>query len=101
MGERYDVIVTASDGVFPLVARAERKQGRRVALTFRNHMMMWHPMHPHGHTFQARRQDGRLGPRKDTVIVRAMESVTVDLHADKPGRSMLHCHNAYHVPRPT
>ena len=32
MGERYDVVVTLGDGVFPLVAQAEGKQGRGLAL---------------------------------------------------------------------
>ncbi|WP_246025765.1 multicopper oxidase family protein [Saccharopolyspora antimicrobica] len=32
MGERYDVVVTLGDGVFPLVASAEGKQGQAMAL---------------------------------------------------------------------
>lgn len=32
MGERYDVIVTAEDGIFPLVAAAEGKSGQAMAL---------------------------------------------------------------------
>ena len=32
MGERYDLLVTAGDGVFPLVATAEQKQGQARAL---------------------------------------------------------------------
>ena len=178
MGERYDVIVTVKDGVFPLVAAAEGKnaqartllrtgsgaapdasflprelagrvgtvesftaaesvvlprsdgtgvdlvadlggdmmsyqwtingrnydqtepltvkEGDRARLTFTNMTMMWHPMHLHGHTFQVVKGDGGVGPRKDTVIVRPMESVAVDLIADNPGDWMLHCHNGYH-----
>jgi multicopper oxidase len=58
---------------------------------------MFHPMHLHGHTFQVRRTGARNpGPRKDTVIVRPGERVTVDFDAANPGRWMLHCHNAYH-----
>jgi FtsP/CotA-like multicopper oxidase with cupredoxin domain len=178
MGERYDVIVTAESGVFPLVALAEGKsgaarallrtgpgsvpdssahpgeldgqvgtvevftaadraalpsqepnlqlaaalggdmqsyrwtingrtfdqleplsitQGQRARLTFTNNTMMWHPMHLHGHTFQIVRNDGRHGPRKDTVIVLPMQSLAVDLQADNPGDWMLHCHNGYHM----
>jgi FtsP/CotA-like multicopper oxidase with cupredoxin domain len=177
MGERYDVIVTVKDGVFPLVAAAEGKnalarallrtgagsvpdpslqprelggrigtvdtfvaaenvtlpqgrpevnlaanlggnmtsynwtingrsydetepltirQGQRARLTFTNMTMMWHPMHLHGHTFQVVKPDGTPGPRKDTVIVLPMRSVSVDLIADNPGDWMLHCHNGYH-----
>lgn len=177
MGERYDVVVTAGDGVFPLVAAAEGKnaaarallmtgsgataasdfrptelsghvgtvaqlgaastvalpnrtadvalpadlagsmspydwtingrpfattdplsvqQGQRVALTFRNMSMMWHPMHLHGHTFQVVTADGRPGARKDTVNVLPMQKMTVIFDADNPGVWMLHCHNTYH-----
>jgi FtsP/CotA-like multicopper oxidase with cupredoxin domain len=177
MGERYDVIVTAGDGVFPLVAAAEGKnavarallstgggsapdaafrppqlagrigtvdtftaatevqlpatsdhalqvrlsgmmmrydwmingrpydqtvpltvhQGQNVTLTFVNDSMMWHPMHLHGHTFQVLKPDGSAGPRKDTVIVKPMQTVVVRMVADNPGVWMLHCHNAYHM----
>jgi len=175
MGERYDVVVTLDDGVFPLVALAEGKrdaalglvrtgagspppasmrpaeldgrvlrhsdlraeervrlpkrgvdvehrlhltggmmrydwgingrrydpgapvvveEGQRVRLTFTNRTMMWHPMHVHGHTFQA---GGAGGPRKDTVAVLPGQTVTCDLQADNPGQWMIHCHNAYHA----
>lgn len=177
MGERYDVMVTAGDGVFPLVASAEGKnataravlitgagsapapdytpaelqgrvatvsglaaageavlpsspadvelsadlggsmmnynwtingvpfaqtrplqvrQGQRVALTFKNSTMMWHPMHLHGHTFEVVGADGRPGARKDTVIVLPMQQLRVRFVADNPGVWMMHCHNTYH-----
>ncbi len=177
MGERYDVVVTAGDGVFALVAAAEGKnsvarallvtgsgapaaadfrpaelsgrvgtvaqlsaasavalpnrtadlalpadlggsmspyawtingrpfattdplavqQGQRVALTFSNMSMMWHPMHLHGHTFEVVTPDGRPGARKDTVNVLPMQKLTVIFDADNPGVWMLHCHNTYH-----
>lgn len=174
MGERYDVLVTLQDGVFPLVASAEGKagqgmavlrtgagrapsalvrpseidgqvltgndlaaatevrlqtrpvdgthdlvlsgsmtpyrwtlngktfdeadpldvrQGERVRLRFRNMSMMFHPMHVHGHTFGL----VQGGSRKDTAIVRPMQTLTVDLDADNPGQWAAHCHNIYHA----
>jgi len=174
MGERYDVLVTVADGVFPLVAVAEGKkgnalalvrsaagapppasarpaglagkvimstdlmatdavrlktkdvdashdlllsgsmapyrwtingktfpdadplpvqQGQRVRLRFQNMSMMFHPMHVHGHTFAL--VGG--GARKDTVIVRPMQTVEVDLDANNPGQWATHCHNIYHA----
>ena len=174
MGERYDVLVTVGDGVFPLVALAEGKQGnalavvrsaagapptasarpaelagkvllstdltaaaavrlpikdvdrshdlllsgsmaryrwtingktfpdadplpveagQRVRLRFQNMSMMFHPMHVHGHTFAL----VRGGARKDTVIVRPMQTVEVDLDANNPGQWAAHCHNIYHA----
>jgi hypothetical protein len=41
-------------------------------------------MHLHEHTFQVV-TDGAPGPRKDTVVVPAMRTVTVDHVADNPG----------------
>jgi FtsP/CotA-like multicopper oxidase with cupredoxin domain len=34
---------------------------------------------------------------RDTVLVPAMESVTVAFDADNPGDWPLHCHNLYHM----
>jgi hypothetical protein len=70
-------------------------KGERVQLRFFNHSMMFHPMHLHGHTFALTRS----GLRKDTVIVRPMQTVTVDLDATNPGQWMAHCHNIYHAER--
>ena len=67
--------------------------GERVRLRLRNRSMMFHPVHLHGHTFGL--VEG--GARKDTVIVRPMQSLEVDLDADNPGQWALHCHNIYHA----
>jgi FtsP/CotA-like multicopper oxidase with cupredoxin domain len=90
---RWTINGHAHHGAAPLPAR----RGERVRLVFHNRSSMFHPMHLHGHTFQVRRAgERRPGPRKDTVVVRPLERVTVELQADNPGRWMLHCHNAYH-----
>lgn len=72
------------------------KQGQATRLRIRNHSMMPHPLHIHGHTFQIGPAGGS-GPRKDTVLVPTMGAVEVDLTADNPGQWMVHCHNAYHA----
>lgn len=71
----------------------EVREGERVRLRLRNASMMFHPVHLHGHTFAL--SDG--GARKDTVIVRPMRQVEVELQADNPGQWAAHCHNAYHM----
>ena len=71
----------------------EVRQGERVRLRLRNMSMMFHPMHVHGHTFGLRKTEAR----KDTVIVRPMESGVVDLDAVNPGQWATHCHNIYHA----
>lgn len=67
------------------------EEGDRVRLDLMNMTMMTHPMHIHCHTFALPN-----GPRKDTVLVTPMSSVSVDLQADNPGSWMTHCHNVYH-----
>ena len=73
--------------------------GQRVEITMRNQTMMSHPMHLHGHHFQVVGL-GRTrlsGAMRDTVLVPAMESVTIAFDADNPGEWPLHCHNMYHM----
>lgn len=79
----------------PLRDAFDIRRGERVEVQFVNETTMWHPMHLHGHTFQV----GRDGARKDTVIVRAGQTVTVVFDADNPGQWLTHCHNAYHAER--
>jgi len=99
---RLDVVIagsmmpyrwTINGATFPNHAPMDIAPGERVRLRLRNRSMMFHPMHLHGHTFGL--VDG--GARKDTVIVRPMQSVEVDLEADNPGQWALHCHNIYHA----
>ncbi len=72
------------------------RSGEAVRLRFVNQTMMFHPMHVHGHTFQVRGA-AAAGPRKDTVIVRPMQTAVADLTADNPGQWLTHCHNVYHM----
>ena len=84
---------TINGAPFPDHEPLDVASGERVRLRLRNRSMMFHPMHLHGHTFGL--VDG--GARKDTVIVRPMQSLEVDLVADNPGQWALHCHNIYHA----
>ena len=74
----------------------EVRQGERIRLDFANTTTMFHPMHLHGHTFQVINPGGAPGARKDTMIVRPKERVSVEFIADNPGQWMIHCHNNYH-----
>lgn len=67
-------------------------EGDRVRLELMNMTMMTHPVHIHGHTFAL-----PSGLRKDTVLIKPMFSLAVDLQADNPGNWMTHCHNIYHA----
>jgi FtsP/CotA-like multicopper oxidase with cupredoxin domain len=84
---------TINGGTFPDTDPLPVTADERLRLRLVNHTMMFHPMHLHGHTF------GLVagGARKDTVIVRPMQAVEVDLDADNPGQWALHCHNILHA----
>ena len=84
---------TLNGKTFPDTEPLQVVQGERVRLRFVNRSMMFHPMHVHGHTFALTRG----GARKDTVIVRPMQALDVDLDADNPGQWATHCHNIYHA----
>ncbi|MDO5865011.1 MULTISPECIES: multicopper oxidase family protein [Paenarthrobacter] len=87
-GNRFDMTK-------PLENAFDIKAGERVEVNFINDTAMWHPLHLHGHTFQV----SGGGARKDTVIVRPKQTVTVIFDADNPGQWLTHCHNAYHAER--
>jgi FtsP/CotA-like multicopper oxidase with cupredoxin domain len=80
-------------------APLEVSQGERVEITLVNQTMMSHPMHLHGHHFQVVGLGGlRLnGAMRDTVLVPAIERITIAFDADNPGDWPLHCHNLYHM----
>ncbi|MEV1200074.1 multicopper oxidase domain-containing protein [Microbispora rosea] len=67
--------------------------GERVRLQFVNRSLMWHPMHPHGHTFALTAG----GIRKDAAIVLPNSTVEADFDADNLGLWMIHCRNVYHA----
>jgi FtsP/CotA-like multicopper oxidase with cupredoxin domain len=67
--------------------------GDRVRVQVTNMTMMSHPLHLHGHTFAV----AESGLRKDTLMLRPMESQVLDFDADNPGRWAVHCHNTYHA----
>ncbi|MDN5797734.1 MAG: multicopper oxidase family protein [Intrasporangium sp.] len=68
-------------------------KGQRVRLDLANMTMMTHPFHIHGHTFGL----VNSGLRKDTVLLRPMETIAVELQADNAGDWAAHCHNIYHA----
>ena len=61
---------------------------------------MHHPFHIHGAgRFLVLSRDGEPNPNlvwKDTVLVRANETVDILLDVSNPGRWMAHCHIAEH-----
>ena len=78
----------------PIIVRS----GERDVLSLHNMSMIAHPMHLHGHVFQAVGLNGRrvAGALRDTVHVPPMSMVDVALDTGEAARWMLHCH---HMPQ--
>jgi FtsP/CotA-like multicopper oxidase with cupredoxin domain len=75
-------------------------QGERVIVEMRNHSMMTHPMHLHGHHFQVVAINGQeiSGAVRDTVFLPPMTSVAFAFDAVNPGKAWaFHCHHLYHL----
>ena len=56
-----------------------------------------HAMHLHGMHFRTRKEDGSLGPLRDTVLVMPNEMTEIAFVADNPGKWLLHCHMLGHA----
>lgn len=74
-------------------------RGRRYRLLIRNQTDDAHPIHLHRHSFELVQVNGTPtgGVMKDTVVVPEFGMVDVDLVADNPGPTLLHCHHALHM----
>jgi multicopper oxidase len=57
-----------------------------------------HPMYLHRHSFELVNVEGQptSGVGKDVVSVPCYQTVELDVVADNPGRSLLHCHQQQH-----
>jgi FtsP/CotA-like multicopper oxidase with cupredoxin domain len=79
--------------------------GQKVKIRLVNEMESDHPMHHPFHVHGAGRflilsRDGRTDPNlvwKDTVLLRAGETVDILLYVTNPGLWMAHCHIAEHI----
>ncbi len=75
------------------------REGERIEVMMHNMTGMAHPMHLHGHYFKvvAIGRNRINGAVRDTVLVPAGESVTIQFDADNPGTWAFHCHHLYHM----
>ncbi|MFC7193845.1 multicopper oxidase domain-containing protein [Halosimplex aquaticum] len=83
---------TIDGQAYPDADPLQIRPDEHVRIRMTNRSPVVHPMHLHGHFFQ-------VGDAiKDTVIVPGHRGqVTIDFHADNPGRWLFHCHNLYHL----
>jgi FtsP/CotA-like multicopper oxidase with cupredoxin domain len=90
---------TINDKVWPNVDPLIVKAGKRYRIAFHNGMEDSHPLHLHRHSFELTSIGGKptAGIIKDTVNVAKNSTVEVDVVANNPGPSLLHCHMQQHM----
>lgn len=74
------------------------ERGKRYRLAMRNNSGDNHPVHLHRHTFELAKigDKATAGVMKDTVNMTRFSTVEIDIVADDPGPSLLHCHHQDH-----
>jgi FtsP/CotA-like multicopper oxidase with cupredoxin domain len=90
---------TINDKAWPNVDPLMVKAGKRYRIAFHNGMEDSHPLHLHRHSFELASIGGKptAGIIKDTVNVAKNSTVEVDVVANNPGPSLLHCHMQQHM----
>jgi FtsP/CotA-like multicopper oxidase with cupredoxin domain len=90
---------TINDKIWPNVDPLVVKAGKRYRIAFHNGMEDSHPLHLHRHSFELASVGGKptAGIIKDTVNVAKNSTVEVDVVANNPGPSLLHCHMQQHM----
>ena len=75
------------------------QRGKQYRLRFRNASDDIHPMHLHRHLFELTKIAGRptTGIMKDVVMLGGYQEMEVDVTANRPGLSLLHCHMQLHM----
>jgi len=101
---RYAVALVGGMGGYQWGIETPRElvaaKGERIVVEMRNHSMMTHPMHLHGHHFQVVAIDGVAiaGAVRDTVAVPPMSRLAFAFDAGNPGDGWaFHCHHLYHM----
>jgi FtsP/CotA-like multicopper oxidase with cupredoxin domain len=84
---------------YPQTDPIRLRSGARNRLVFDNRSMMDHPVHLHRHSFELARLSGKpvSGVVKDVVLVPAHQTVEADIIANRPGPSLFHCHQQFHM----
>jgi FtsP/CotA-like multicopper oxidase with cupredoxin domain len=74
-------------------------RGRRYRLQLRNATDDVHPIHLHRNTFEVTHIAGTptAGLRKDVVLLGGYQEMAIDVVAEQPGLSLLHCHQQLHM----
>ena len=100
LGEKLDakgeVVFTINGQAYPDVPPVLAANGSIRTMGVKNESDMDHPFHLHGFFFQRQGDTGTL-KNKDTIIVKAHESMDLTARFDEPGKWMYHCHILEHA----
>ncbi len=100
LGEKFDdngeLVFTINGQVYPDVPVVQTANGSIHTMGVSNESDMDHPFHLHGFFFQRQNDTGTL-KNKDTIIVKAHESLELTARFDEPGKWMYHCHILEHA----
>ena len=93
---------TLNGSSFDMLSRTpqfELNRGARYRLRLRNASDDIHPIHLHRNTFEITHIAGTptAGLRKDVAMVGGYQAIDVDITANQPGLSLLHCHQQLHM----
>lgn len=92
-------IWTINGKSFPDVPALEVREGERYRLRLVNATNCAHPIHIHRHSFELKRvaEASMAGIMKDTVRLPPYGVVDVELVANLPGPTLMHCHQQLHM----
>ena len=76
---------------------ATLSRGETARIRMSNDTIFPHAMHLHGMHFRVRKEDGGLGPLRDTVLIMPNETREIAFVADNSGKWLLHCHMLGHA----
>lgn len=71
-------------------------RGQTVRIQLINDTNFPHGIHLHGHHFHEVREDGSLGPFRDTTLLQRQQTRDIICVFDNPGKWLMHCHMLGH-----
>jgi FtsP/CotA-like multicopper oxidase with cupredoxin domain len=97
-GTNFD-IWTINNKSWPEVEPLMVQAGKRYRMILRNGSGDQHPIHLHRHTFEVVRiGDKKMsGLMKDVINIMPLDTVEIDMVANNPGDTLMHCHQQLHM----
>ena len=97
-GTNFD-IWTINNKSWPEVEPLMLEAGKRYRMILRNGSGDQHPIHLHRHTFEVvsigdKKMSGLM---KDVINIMPLDTVEIDMVANNPGDTLMHCHQQLHM----